>query len=515
MPEIEPRPFLTDWQSGNALVRDVFRATAEGQVVWGGPAAAVKTWLGGAQGEIAPAPALALADESPVNAEAREEISGNVVQYQKARQELQVLARQRVAAPAVASRSAPASGSALFAENSPPDGAGESFAAAAAPLVAESGFAAGRGNPDTTPPPDLGSGWTPWTDETGVRLLGWRRLSDGTVIGLELALDAIKSRLGEVFPTAPEAGEAYELRDGFDRLWHRAGNEGLAGTISIPLAVLPGWRVTAGHAADYAGSAPSDIFAFGAALIFLLVFFILAAGGLLFRQARRSEQEAMLKTSFVANVSHELKTPLTTIRLYADLLAQGRVRDESKRTAYLETIGHETQRLARLVGNVLDFSRLEQGKKKYERVEFDLAADLRRLAEVHGPRLAEAGLRVAIAAPERFTLATDRDAVEQIVLNLLENACKYAADGGEVLLALEAGATGARVRVADRGPGVAPEQRERIFEKFHRVDDRLTAEKSGAGLGLSIARQLARGLGGDLVCRARVGGGAEFVLTIP
>ncbi len=278
--------------------------------------------------------------------------------------------------------------------------------------------------------------------------------------------------------------------------------------------MLPGWRVTAGHAADYAGSAPSNVFAFGAALIALLVFFILAAGGLLVRQARRSEQEAVLKTSFVANVSHELKTPLTTIRLYADLLAQGRVRDEAKRTAYLETIGNETQRLARLVGNVLDFSRLEQGKKKYERVEFDLAAELRRLVEVHGPRLAEAGLALSVEAADTLPVATDRDAVEQIVLNMLDNACKYAAEGGEVLLAVENTQAGARVTVADRGPGVPVEQRERIFEKFHRVDDRLTAAQGGAGLGLSIARQLARGLGGDLVCHAREGGGAEFVFTL-
>jgi signal transduction histidine kinase len=139
---------------------------------------------------------------------------------------------------------------------------------------------------------------------------------------------------------------------------------------------------------------------------------------------------------------------------------------------------------------------------------------LRRLAEAHGPRLAEAGLHLGIETPERLGAATDPDAVEQIVLNLLDNVCKYAAEGGEVLMRLESAASGARLAVADRGPGVPAEQRERIFEKFHRVDDRLTAEKPGAGLGLSIARQLARGLGGDLVCRAREGGGAEFVLTL-
>src|SRR5690606_34701698 len=120
---------------------------------------------------------------------------------------------------------------------------------------------------------------------------------------------------------------------------------------------------------------------------------------------------------------------------------------------------------------------------------------------------------------ESLPLRTDIEAVEQIVLNLFDNAVKYAAEGGEVTLALSTagigGGAGARVVVADRGPGVSGDQCERIFEKFHRLDDRLTAERSGAGLGLSIARQLARGLGGELSCAPRKGGGAEFVLQLP
>jgi signal transduction histidine kinase len=106
--------------------------------------------------------------------------------------------------------------------------------------------------------------------------------------------------------------------------------------------------------------------------------------------------------------------------------------------------------------------------------------------------------------------------VEQILINLIDNACKYAAAGGELtVVAVTAADGGVEVRVGDRGPGVPAEQRERIFEKFHRVDDALTAEKTGAGLGLSIARQLARGLGGELTCAPRVGGGAEFILMLP
>ena len=118
------------------------------------------------------------------------------------------------------------------------------------------------------------------------------------------------------------------------------------------------------------------------------------------------------------------------------------------------------------------------------------------------------------AAP--LPVTTDRDAVGQIVLNLIDNACKYAGDGGELtvtLAALRGG--GAEIRVGDRGPGVPAEHRARIFEKFHRVDDALTAEKTGAGLGLSSARQLARGLGGELRYAPRAGAGAEFILELP
>lgn len=624
-PEAEPREFLTDWQTTNPLVREVFRATADGRPVWGADGGALRGWLAEASPWRSPfaapaplvlpppasAPAVAAAplpnmpavmeevaaapegeavggrqeekqqqpQQQPVvaagldvsdNEGQRRGIASNVSQYQRARQDLQEIAKIK----GVSQTQIPISSVNLYSANALGAGVPDSTTSdrLARQAMAQAGVSFGDTDSDIAPPAKtaarveffdglgaaatdgddataLGrawgsasasssalasvfsaapppvvtparatrSGWAPWQAQDGLHLFGWRELADGTVIGLELRLDAIKSRLGEVFPAAPEPGEAYALRDTAGQAWHTVGAGGLPAAVEVPLAAaaLPGWAVVGQMAeAIYGSSSDGGFFKVGAALVALLVFTILAAGGLLVRQARLSEQEAVLKTSFVANVSHELKTPLTTIRLYADLLAQGRVRDEAKRVAYLETIGHETQRLGRLVGNVLDFSRLEQGKKKYERVEFDLAAELRRLAEMHGPRLAEAGLVLGVSAPETLPAATDRDAVEQIVLNLFDNACKYAADGGEVLLAVQKTDSGARLIVADRGPGVPAEQRERIFEKFHRVDERLTAEKGGAGLGLSIARQLARGLGGDLVCRPREGGGAEFVLTL-
>jgi signal transduction histidine kinase len=354
--------------------------------------------------------------------------------------------------------------------------------------------------------------------------IGWvQSATAGEVRGLELQMAAFLGRLGGAMPVEVGLGEGVALRDAQGRVVHQRGVVPGAGApvIRLPVAagILPGWEVVGflpPTSATVGATASAAFLWVGVMLVGIFVAAIVAGGSLLLWQARRSTAEAAQKTSFVANVSHEFKTPLTTIRLYAELLEQGRVRDASQGGEYLRTIGRETQRLARLVNNALDFSRLEQGRKKYARESIELGTELARLLDTHEPRVAEAGLKLRRELPAKpLIIRSDRDALEQIVINLLDNACKYAASGGEITVAVQARASGGvELRVADRGPGVPVEHRERIFEKFHRVDDALTAEKTGAGLGLSIARQLARGLGGDLRCAPRVGGGAEFILEL-
>ncbi|MFA6959756.1 MAG: HAMP domain-containing sensor histidine kinase [Opitutaceae bacterium] len=370
------------------------------------------------------------------------------------------------------------------------------------------------------------TGWLPLRDGSTLHLIGWREQADGSVIGVEVQLKQVAARLGDILPEGREPGEVYELREiggvtyqqkdlsSFDRV---VSEKTPLITVPITEAVLPGWEVVGYLSEEPVRLSGGVFFTLSAVLAGGLVAAILSGGVLLMRQARRSEEDAAQKTSFVANVSHEFKTPLTTIRLYAELLEQGRVKDADKRAEYLATIGRETKRLARLVNNVLDFSRLEQGRKRFDLAKIDLVAELTGLLEMHTPRMAEAGLTVrSELAQGSLSVRTDRDALGQIFINLLDNACKYAVSGGEVVVSLAVGSSGgARLIVADRGPGVPAEHRGRIFEKFHRVDDTLTAEKAGAGLGLSIARQLARGLGGDLRYADRKGGGAEFILDLP
>ena len=234
------------------------------------------------------------------------------------------------------------------------------------------------------------------------------------------------------------------------------------------------------------------------------------------RNAKRNMLDARQKTSFVSNVSHELKTPLTSIRMFAELLLERRVRDKDKKNKYLGIIVSESRRLTRLVNNVLDFSRLEQGKKKYNMEAVDMVSFLMELVEFHKPRIKDADMEYHINIPDRdIIISTDRDALEQVILNLMDNAIKYADTGGEISLSMEADEKEVEIRIEDRGPGIPDTHRNKIFDKFHRVDDSLTATKQGSGLGLSIAKRMMEDIGGGLFYMPRQGGGSCFTVKIP
>ena len=486
-PAGNPEAFLDNWERNNPLVHATFRVGRDDRILR--PASGdARAWLAAWLAAGAPwRGALRDEKESAFDRVQRKDISSNVAQTQSLRNALQSEARQNAAPEALKKQEAQSA-------------------------VSES------------------SGWTPWRAGGQLHLIGWRQTAFAGVMGVEVNLATIVGRLGELLPRDGNLADAFAIQaaDGVtvqskvytsadSSFASRAGPHAPLVRVPIAATVLPGWEVVGfGRTESVTRGAGGGFFLVGALFVGIFVAAILSGGSLLLWQARRSEAEAAQKTSFVANVSHEFKTPLTTIRLYAELLEQGRVRDAAQGGDYLRTIGRETQRLARLVNNALDFSRLEQGRKKYALESLDLTAELARLLDTHAPRVAEAGLVLQRALPATAVpVTTDRDAFEQIVLNLIDNACKYAGAGGEVTVALEPRASrGALVRVADRGPGVPREHHERIFEKFHRVDDTLTAEQGGTGLGLSIARQLARGLGGELRYAARAGGGAEFTLEL-
>ena len=262
----------------------------------------------------------------------------------------------------------------------------------------------------------------------------------------------------------------------------------------------------------------------------VLVLAIGVGSWLIVRSLNSELKLARQKTDFVGNVSHELKTPLTSIRMFSELLAEGRVTDQAKQHSYLNIITAEAARLTRLINNVLDFSRMERGEKKYNFQPCDLVEVVRAAAQTFRPHLEAGGFKfdcVLPAAP--ISVRGDADALAQIIVNLLSNAEKYSngpastpsprsGTDKEITLELarrESPLPYAEVKVLDRGLGVPRGSGEKIFEKFYRAHDSLNSGVQGSGLGLTIARQIARAHGGDVVYEPREGGGSSFILRLP
>ncbi len=265
-------------------------------------------------------------------------------------------------------------------------------------------------------------------------------------------------------------------------------------------------------------------------LIVVLVLAIVIGSWLIVRNLNHELTLARQKTDFVSNVSHELKTPLTSIRMFSELLAEGRVADPTRQRSYLNIITAEAARLTRLINNVLDFSRMESGEKKYNFQPCDVVEIARATAETFRPHLEANGFRLDCElASTPISIRGDADALSQILVNLLSNAEKYSAgstgipagepgDGKEITVQValkQSPLPHAEIKVLDRGSGVPRGSEEKVFEKFYRAHDSLSSGIQGSGLGLTIARQIARAHGGDVVYESREGGGSCFVLRLP
>lgn len=248
----------------------------------------------------------------------------------------------------------------------------------------------------------------------------------------------------------------------------------------------------------------------------VLVVSVAVFGAALFwRDIRREIRLAEMRSQFVSSVSHELKTPLTAIRMFAETLLMGRARPEAQHE-YLETIVNESERLTRLLNNVLDFSSIESGKKTYRLAPQSLASVVRAAAKAMEYPFSQQGFELRITIDEGLpAVAADADALQQAILNLLSNAVKYSGDGRIVDLELTKADDHVVIAVTDRGLGIPPAEHARIFEKYYRVRDNATERVPGTGLGLTLVEHVARGHGGRVTVRSAPGQGSTFALTIP
>jgi signal transduction histidine kinase len=224
-----------------------------------------------------------------------------------------------------------------------------------------------------------------------------------------------------------------------------------------------------------------------------------------------------MKDDFVSTVSHELRTPLTSIRAFAEILHDSPDLAAAKRQEFVGIILRETERLTRLINQILDLAKIESGRAEWAAEPVDLRGVIRDATESTAALYRERGVQLDAQVPERVPIVVaDRDRLQQVLLNLLANAVKFCAPGsGRVRIALSAAADAVRVDVADNGIGIAPEHQGAIFEKFRQVGDTLTDRPQGTGLGLPISRLIVRQFGGELWVASEPGRGATFSFTIP
>jgi signal transduction histidine kinase len=252
------------------------------------------------------------------------------------------------------------------------------------------------------------------------------------------------------------------------------------------------------------------------ALIGFIDVMLLAGLVLVWANVRRELRLLRLKSDFVANVSHELKTPLALIRLFAETLELGRVPTEEKKQQYHRIINKESRRLTQLINNILDFSRIEAGRKEYRFVRSDLAAVVRDVVDAYRFQIEQQGFSLEVSiADDLPEMAIDPEALSQALINLVNNAIKYSPD--EKAIAVSARREGDRVLVSvrDRGIGIPKNEQRRIFEKFYRVETSVVHTTKGSGLGLALVQHITEAHGGHVEVVSAPGEGSTFTLSLP
>jgi signal transduction histidine kinase len=245
---------------------------------------------------------------------------------------------------------------------------------------------------------------------------------------------------------------------------------------------------------------------------------VLMIGGiwLTYRNVSREMNLARLKSDFVANVSHELRTPLALIRLYAETLELGRLTAKEKYQEYFRIIREESERLSALINNILDFSRIEAGRKEYEFQETNLAELVHSTLESYRFQIQQNGF----AFEENISgdippVKVDREAIARSLLNLVNNALKYSKDEKYIGVRLYRSNGSVNLEVQDHGIGIPANEQEKIFEKFYRCGDPLVHNVKGSGLGLSLVRHIARAHGGDVLVESAPEKGSKFTIALP
>ena len=363
-------------------------------------------------------------------------------------------------------------------------------------------------------------GWYMWHWGSDSNLIFWQQKDNGTIVGVEMEPVRVKadliSRLPDTVPGDESSDFRLRLLDTAGQVVYQWGNYQLGDQVSTlknnPQQKRPLSYPLSSWALEYYGEPfnQSGLSRYTLLLTFLgFALLISALAWFLYREQTREMRLAEQRVQFVSQVSHELKTPLTNIRMYAELLEE-QIEDEEKPKRYVQVITDESKRLSRLISNVLNFSREPRIHKRKIYPDDVVTQSIEHFA----PSLEAKQIVLEIALTADQEITSDPDILEQVLNNLLSNVEKYAASGKRLDIKSEIKDDQYRLSVRDYGDGISKSERKHIFKPFYRINDKLTEGVSGTGIGLTIARQQAQHLGGSLEY-IEVNQGACFELRIP
>jgi signal transduction histidine kinase len=312
----------------------------------------------------------------------------------------------------------------------------------------------------------------------------------------ELALAVTENGRGVIF-----GGES--SRTGFDASIHGG-------------AMFPLWTLEARLKGATIESLAKDQFRNSLLLAGAVLCCLILAIALSLRAVTREAKLAELKSGFVSNVSHEMKTPLSLIRVFAETLDLGRVTDPAKLREYYRVIHNESRRLTQLIENVLDFARMEAGRKEYQFAAADLSQIVADVLKPYEDHIRSSGFSLHVELQESLPpVLVDREAVSQAVLNLVDNALKYSTDRKHLGIRVWNRKDEVAIEVADHGIGIPEPEQRRIFEKFYRLNTGLVHDTKGSGLGLTLTNHIVEAHGGRIEVDSRAGGGSRFTIILP
>ena len=252
---------------------------------------------------------------------------------------------------------------------------------------------------------------------------------------------------------------------------------------------------------------------YGIAVALLLLGMVLGIV-LILRDLSREKRLSQLQADFTSNVTHELKTPITSIYLFAESMFFDKLKSRSEEKEYLSIIMKESERLKRMINNILEYSKMEKGKHEYHFAETDLSALVKLVSHEMNYWFAEKNLSISMKIEDNISLLIDREKIMQALSNLLSNAIKFSEEGKSINIELSRKAGHTILAVEDEGIGIPKDQQSKIFDKFYRVAQKETESISGTGLGLTVVKEIVEAHGGKIIVDSEVGKGSKFSIIL-